>query len=505
MHKSPRGRTLRLRFRMNVVAVRAAWVSVAVLFSACDLAPEMKLPEFALPEMFKESPAVEPVDAAMIDGVNWKRVDTKITRAETAWWRVLNLPELDGLMEQAMKESPTIDVALARVNAALGLAEISGAALMPSVDVGAGPQRQRQSQGLINANSPPGFVLPAKPFTSYTVQGSISYMFDLFGKNRNTAKAAQLSAEAEESNYYAARLGLQAEIARAYVDRASLLAEKNVLTRTLSTRQEVLAHVKRKHLVGAVDDLVLAAAEREVAEADTQRASVAQAMSQAEHRLATLIGVVPANLKLNDYVLTAPPPQVPAGMPSLLLTRRPDIDAAIKSIAVANARVGAARAGYFPDISLSVSGGFGALSLSDIFKKPNQFWSLGPMAGGTVLTQPLFRGGEIEGTLAARKAEYDQASASYKSAVLTALREVEDGLSNQRELNAQAASVSKGLTAAKRAYAVAGERYKVGYSSQLEYLDAERNLLGAERTHIQTLGQRYVATIQLIAALGGGW
>jgi multidrug efflux system outer membrane protein len=181
------------------------------------------------------------------------------------------------------------------------------------------------------------------------------------------------------------------------------------------------------------------------------------------------------------------------------------VQSAVDESAAANARIGAARAGYLPDISLSAVGGFVSTDLHDLFNKSSRFWAIGPMAGGTILTQPIFEGGLIEGTLAERKAAYAGASANYKATVINAFREVEDNLSGLRNLTDQAKARRTGLAAAKRAYAAAGERYKVGYASQIDYLDAERGLLASERGDVQVLGQRYVATIQLIKALGGSW
>jgi multidrug efflux system outer membrane protein len=210
-------------------------------------------------------------------------------------------------------------------------------------------------------------------------------------------------------------------------------------------------------------------------------------------------------LTLGKTTLTTPPPVIPAGIPARVLERRPDIQSAAQMIAAANARIGAARAGYFPDISLSAIGGFASIELSDLFKKSNQFWSLGGLNGGQILTQPIFQGGLLSATLAERKAEYAGANASYRAAALQAFREVEDNLSGLRSLRDQAVARTSGLTAAKRAYAVASDRYKVGYSSQLEYLDAERNYLAAQRGAVQVLGQRYINTVQLVKALGGSW
>lgn len=480
--------------------------------SACDLSPDMTLPQLFGGSAYKEAqvvpakvagPAAPAVAAA--DDVKWKRVDEKAKIEEVAWWRMFNLPELDALEEQAMKDSPSLEVAAQRLNAARAMSDVADSSLFPSIEAGFGPQRQKSAAATINANMPPGTVVATKPFTTYTAQGSISYALDLFGKNRNTARAADREAEAEANNYRAARLLLQADLAQAYIERASLLAENDILERTVAARKQTRDHNKQKFDVGTVDDLTFANTENELANAEAERSIVAQQLAQSEHKIAVLVGVEPSTLGLSKTTLSAPPPVVPAGMPSRLLERRPDIQSAAHMIAAANARIGAARAGYFPDISLSAVGGYSAIKFSDLFKKPSQFWALGGANGAQILTQPIFEGGLLGGTLEARKAEYEGASANYRATALQAFREVEDNLSGLRNLREQADARATSLNASRRAYAVAGDRYKVGYSSQIDYLDAERGYLAAQRSNVQVLGQRYIATIQLVKALGGSW
>lgn len=485
-----------------------------MLVAACDLSPEYSLPDMLGGERFKEAtqeapaaPATvataEPV--APIEDVKWKRVDEKAKISEVAWWRMFNLPELDALEEQAMKDNPSLEVAAARMRAARGVADVADADLYPSVSAGFGPQRQKSPAASINANLPPGTNVTTKPFTTYTAQGTVAYTFDLFGRYRNTARAADHDADAEENNYRAARLTLQAELAQAYVTYAALQGELDVLTRAVETRSITRDRNKNKHDIGSIDDLTYSNSESELANAQADRAAVAQRLALTEHQIAALVGVSPNQLALKKVTLTTPPPTVPAGVPSRLLERRPDVQAAVQQIAAANARVGAARAGYFPDISLSAIGGFTSIELADLFKKSSQFWSLGPLGGGTILTQPIFEGGRLSGTLAARKADYDAASATYKAVVLNSFREVEDNLSSLRTLNEQAAARNEAVRAATRATKVAEERYQIGYSSQLDYLDAERGQLIAERSQTQILGQQYINTIQLVQALGGTW
>jgi multidrug efflux system outer membrane protein len=490
-------------------------LSTALLtLSACDLSPEYQLPDLKMPEIFKEMAAPQgeektAEEAAALDhfsaeGIDWKRVDEKAKIEEFAWWRMFKNPALDGLMEQAMKDNPSLDIAVARVEAARALAGISASNLYPSIGVGAGPERQLPSSARASANSGSGAVT-TKPYTTYTAQGHITYELDLFGKQRNSTRAAERNADAEANAYRAARLALQADIAQTYFALAALNTESDALLRTRDAGREALALVRKKQAVGEIDDLALSSAEAQLANVEAEYSAVAQQRAVAEHQLAALMGSTPQQFTLPKVTLGDAPPVIPAGIPSRLLERRPDIQAAVEQIAAANARIGAARAGYFPDISLSASGGFAAKSLGDLFNSTSKFWALGPMAGSTVITQPLFEGGLIGATLDERKANYDGAVARYRESAITALREVEDQLSATRNLSEQAVARKSALKAAKRAFAVAGKRYKVGYSSQLEYLDATRQYLAAERSHAQVTGQRHIATVQLIRALGGSW
>ncbi len=481
-----------------------ASVSLMAL-AACDLSPDFKLPDFSNAPAFKEADTTAPATVEPATDGSWKRFDDKARLEEIAWWRMFRDANLDALEEQAMKDNPSLEMAQQRVVSAQAQAEAEGATLFPEVSLGAGPVREKLSPASINASAPPGFkTTSTKPYTLYTVNGTITYELDLFGKNRNTARAAEHEAEGEESNYRAARLSLQAEVAQAYFTLASLRMESDVLTKTIATRQDSLKLIQKKRDVGEIDDLQVSAAETDLANAQSDAAAIAQQVALQEHLLATLVGTVPAQFQVMQVKLVNAPPIVPAGLPSALLERRPDIKVAAKEIAAANARIGVARAGYFPDISISAMGGFTSGALHNLFDWSNRTWLIGPLAG-TVITQPIFEGGRIAAARAQSDADYASAVAGYRGSVLQAFREVEDQLSGLHYLSDQATASDTALRSAKRAYDIASARYKVGYSSYLEYLDAQRSLLAAERANVQVMGNRYITTVQLVKALGGSW
>ncbi len=481
-----------------------AYSLLAFSVAGCDLAPEFKLPEMLKPAAFKEDQTVETATVAPATDGRWKRFDEHAQIEEFAWWRMFNTPALDSLMDQAMKDNPTLEIAAQRVNTARAIADRRDAALLPSIGLGFGPQRSLQSPESMKPNMPAGTTLETKPYTLYTANGTISYELDLFGKNRGTARAAAKDADAEEANYRAARLSLQAEIAQTYYRVAALRMEDAILRKTITTREDALGLTKQRVEAGLSNTLELSTFETDLANVKADAAGVAQNLAVAEHSLAILIGVPPSELKVETADITLAPPSVPAGMPSTLLERRPDIKQAAQQIAAANERIGVARAGYFPDISLSAMGGFVSGDLNTLFDWSNRTWMIGPLAG-TILTQPIFEGGAIAAARAETQADYAGAVANYKASVLNAFREVEDQLSATRNVATQSSEIAKALTAAKRAHTVAGERYKVGYSSHLDFLDAERSYLAAQRNQAQVLGNQYIATIQLVKALGGSW
>jgi multidrug efflux system outer membrane protein len=491
--------------------MRNYWVlGPLILLTACDLSPDLSLPQIAVPEMFKETeqpitieatPGSQPpaVVAPASDG-KWRRTDDKAQIEEFAWWRMFNDEALNHLQEQAMHDNPSLDVAAARLARARATAASAESDLEPSISAGAGPTLQRISPGGVR---PSNFAY-TKAYTTYNVQGTISYELDLFGKKRNLARNATLKAESEKNNFLAARLSLQADIAQTYFQLAALRMENEILTRSIETRQKNLELTRKKRDVGAVDDAVLSAAEIDLSNVQSDLSQVSQQQSVAEHALAILIGQTPTEFKANEAKLTNLPPLVPAGLPSTLLERRPDIQAAIHTIAAANATIGVARSGYFPDIALSVNGGFTSGDLSELFNWSNRSWMIGPLAG-TMLTQPIYEGGRIAAVIAQSNADYASAVASYRGAVLQAFREVEDNLSSLRNLGDQTKSAAQAVKSSTRSYDVAAMRHKLGAASYLEQLDAERAMLASARTYVQVLGNRYITTVQLVKALGGSW
>lgn len=477
---------------------RALVSLTALLLASCSLAPDYQKPDVATPPAFKEAVAAPTPGEKIADGA-WQAAG-KDTVVDGAWWKIFKDPQLETLIDEAVKQSPTLEIAAARLAGARAQAGVAEADLFPRLDVGAGPSLQQPSA--ISVGAPHGTI--PKTAGRYRAQGSISYELDLFGANRSASSAADLKAQGEEATYRAVLLALQADVAQATFALRALDREQNILNETQKLREETCNLTRRRLKIGEVSELDVTRAESELAATKADALDVAKRRAEAEHRLAFLLGKSPAALNLAKQPIAGTPPAVPAGLPSALLERRPDIQAAERKMAAANEFIGAARAAFFPSLSLTASGGFESGQLGQLFDWSSRTWMLGPLVG-TLATLPIFDGGRNFANLALSKAQYQEAVAGYRSGVLQAFREVEDQLSDLRYLKGQADAQAEGVRAARKAFAIAKTRYENGYISYLDFIDAQRSLLSAERGDAQILGNRYIATVQLIRALGGAW
>jgi multidrug efflux system outer membrane protein len=467
--------------------------------TACTLIPDFEQPKIAAGAAFKEAPT-EPVS----DG-SWKLADTKAADyfAKGEWWRIYGDAQLNALMQAALKHNPTLEVARERLVQARAQVDVADSNLYPDVTVGAGPTRQKYSKSSQEAQGFGGGEDP-KPFTLYRANATFEYGLDLFGRARSNSRAAEATARSEEATFRAAQLNLQADVAENYFALRSLTQEEKLLKRTLKLREDTYNITRKRYEIGDVSDLDVASAEGERAATLALLHAVERQRAASEHALATLTGKAPALFRIALRPLKDAPPEVPAGLPSSLLERRPDIAAAQGAMAAANARIGVARAAFFPSITLTANGGFESQELGDLFNWSSRTWALGPIAG-TALTAPLFTGGRNSANLAIAKSSFRQAVATYRAQVLTAFRETEDALSDLRTGRAETAAQEVALAASRRAFRIARAQYENGFISYPVLLDNERNLLAAERGLVQARGQHYVASITLIRALGGDW
>ncbi|MGD7278552.1 efflux transporter outer membrane subunit, partial [Ralstonia pseudosolanacearum] len=390
--------------------------------------------------------------------------------------------------------------AAARVSPARAIVQSNRAALFPELDAGFGPTRQRASAA--SAGLPVG--APVQPQTYWRAQATVSYEADLFGRVRNSVNAADADAERVEALYRAARLSLQADVAQTYFSLRTLDAEEALLARTVVGREEALKLVQRRFSTGDIGELDVARADAELATARSDRLDVARRRALLEHALATLLGKAPSGFTLGADPLQAANVRVPPGLPSALLERRPDVAAAERAMAAANARIGVARAAFFPQLQLTGGFGFESHDIGDLLKWSSRTWLLGPLVG-TALSLPIFDGGARSAGVKQARAAYEENVANYREAVLVAFREVEDNLSDLRLLADQSKVQDDAVRASTRAAQLSRTRYNAGSVNYLDVIDAERNMLSTQRVAVQLAGGRVNATVGLVKALGGGW
>ncbi len=293
---------------------------------------------------------------------------------------------------------------------------------------------------------------------------------------------------------------MQAEVAQTYLALRAIDAERALVRETVSAYQGTLRLTQRRHQAGDIAELDVARVESELASTESEALALDRRRAELEHALAVLVGDAASNFSLGAGEWTTALPRIPAGIPATVLARRPDVSAAQSSLLAAQARLGAARAAWFPNLSLTAAGGYASPELGDLFK-----WSARAWGVGALLSLPIFDGGRREAGVQGARAQLDAAAAEYRGQVLVAFKEVEDQLSALRLLQEQARAQARAVTSAKRATVLSESRYRNGMDSQLELLDARRSELRNRRQELQVRAGQYQATVSLIRALGGGW
>jgi outer membrane protein, multidrug efflux system len=465
----------------------------ALVLAGCSVAPVYNKPEAVAPPAFKEAiPAAE--------AGRWKTAEPSEALARGEWWAVFGDARLAELEGQAAQANQSLKAGLARLRQARAIARVSEADRLPRVDAGAGATRLRPSpasQGFAaDAGSPPQ--------TLWRAQASASYEVDLFGRVANSVAAARADAAQSEALQRSLLLAIQADVAQHYFAIRGLDAEMALLDDTVRLREDALQLVARRERAGETSELDTARAKTELSVARAEGIGLARQRAELEHALAVLLGKAPSELSMQPAPLAFQPIAIPAGLPSALLERRPDIAAAERAMAAANARIGVARAAKFPSLTLTGALGFESADIGDLFRWSSRSWLLGPLAG-TALSLPIFDGGRNRALEAGASAQYDEAVADYRQSVLLAFQEVEDGLSGLRILSEQAAQQAQSIASARRAAQLSTTRYRAGYVNYLEVIDAERSVLGTQRAATQVERERALATVALIRALGGGW
>jgi len=407
------------------------------------------------------------------------------------WWKAFSDPLLDELIERADGGNTSIRIAAARLTQARAFVRATDAARMPQVDVSAGAARGR---GLVNG-------VPIQGTQSlFTAGADLSYEVDLFGRLRQASDAARLDAQASEGLLQSARLLVQAQVAQTYLTLRALDRERALVRSTVVAYRETLELTERRWRAGDVAELDVARARTEVAATESDAIALDRQRAELEHALAVLVGEPASTFAVEPGDWTTLLPVIPAGVPSTILTRRPDVSAAQNSLLAAQTRVGVAKAAWFPSFALTANGGYASSDLSDLFQWSSRAWGL-----GVIGALPIFDGGRRNAGIQAAGADFDIAIASYREQVLVAFKDVEDQLAALRLLEEQAEAQERAVTSATRSTALSEVRYRNGYVSQLDLLDAQRSELRNRRQALQVRSAQYQSTVALVRALGGGW
>lgn len=471
-------------------------IAAAVFLLAGCAAPEFKQPNVSVPNAFKELDNQAIHVAA--DGTRWTRAQPAEQQARGEWWLVFNDSALTALIKEATGNNANLAVAAARVKQARAIAGIAEADRIPQVNAGIGAQRGGPSA--LEARLPADANPPVS--NTYSAKLTASYEVDLFGRVASNVAAARGDADASQATYRSVLLSLQADVAQTYFRLRSTDAELDTLAETVRLREENVRVNQRRFDLGDIGEFDLSRARTELSTTRADAIGLQRQRTSLEHALAVLLGKPAANFTagaspLLDGTLM---PNIPAGMPSSLLERRPDIASAQRAMEAANARIGVARAALFPSLNIGASAGGVAGTFSDIFKTTGQSWLL-----GAVLSAPVIDGGRYRNGVNRAEASLEESVGSYRQTVLTAFAEVEDNLAGLRILSGQTSEIEDALVSARRSADLAQKLYDAGRSSYLELLDAQRNLTTVERTAVQLRGNRAVTTVALIRALGGGW
>ena len=462
-----------------------AVVAVAALLAACASGPDYRKPAIDMPAAWKvEAP--------------WRESAPNDTAAKGPWWQRFGDPQLDALAQQVLSGSPTLAIANARLAQASAVLAAATAGLYPQASLGVRDSRLRiaANRPLTNYNAP-NFSTTQNDYVGVL---TASYEADLSGRVQRTIEGARASAEQSAADLENIRLLLTADLATAYFNLRALDIELDVVLRSLDLQRGSLALMTTRHDLGAASGLDVA---QQQALLDSTLAQVDVLRKQRatfEHAIATLTGTAAPVFTLAPDVKVPVPPAVPIGVPSDVLERRPDVAAAERAMAAANAQIGLAAAAFYPSITLGGMYGVESRMLSTLFDAPSLIWSL-----GVALAQPLFDGGRLRANAEFARAGYDAEVANYRRVVLTAMQEAEDGIIGLAALERAHAQTQTAIASATRVLDLVNARYEGGIATSLDVIIAQQGLLNSERLAAQLLGQRLLTSVFLVRALGGDW
>jgi len=476
--------------------------SVWSLLSGCIVGPKYVRPDVTTPPAFKELRA--PADAG---GATWKVAEPADETIRGQWWEVFGDPELNALEQQIDTSNQNVAAAMAGFQSARALAREARSRLLPTVSTNPTILAAHQptvtsvvssTTGTTTGSSAP--VLSTGTYSEFVLPFTASWEADVFGRLRNTVKVGVAGAQASAADLENVRLMMQAELAVDYYELRAQDALQRLFDATVMAYQDSLDITRVQFRAGIASDEAVAQAETQLEATQAQSTNLAIARAQFEHAIASLIGQPASTFSLAASPLSATVPSIPAGVPSALVERRPDVAAAERRAAQANAQIGVAQAAFFPTLTLTGSGGFAATSIADWLAWPSRFWSVGP-----AMAQTIFDGGLRRATVQQYQASFEQAVANYRETVLTAFQQVEDNLATLRILSKEIEQQDTAVMSATRSLTVATARYRAGIDPYLNVIAAQTILLNNQETAVNLRREQMTASVRLIEALGGGW
>jgi NodT family efflux transporter outer membrane factor (OMF) lipoprotein len=458
--------------------------ALTLLLGACSLAPPLKIPDVPTADAYKEMG-------------QWTQAQPADRLPRDSWWALYGNTELDEFEKRLISGNPTLAAALANYAQARALADQARAGLFPTIGLNASATRNRISnnQPLRLPNAAPNFT-----YNSNSIGGSVGYELDLWGQIRNEVAAGEANAAASAADLENARLSLIAQLVGDYIQLRSLDRDNAILDETVAAYARALTLTEQRHDAGIAPGLDVSQSQTQLDAARSQAAQTLAARALMEHAIAALLGVSASTFSIKPQIVDITLPQIPAGVPTSLLQRRPDIAGAQRRMIAANANIGVARAAYFPNLTLGAQGGFQSKSFSNWLSAPSAFWAVGPNA-----LLSVFDGGLRRAQVAQARAEFDASAANYRGVVVSAFQQVEDSLATLNHYRDAVLDEKAAVDAAQRTLDFAMALYKQGATDYLTVVTSQTALLQnqLEALTLETLQLR--ASVDLILALGGGW
>lgn len=479
----------------------AVLFSVAVL-GGCAVGPDYRQPDLDLGKGYRQAAA----QADPTANAGWTQAEPAASALRTDWWTLYADDVLTGLMSEFQAQNLDVRLAEARYRQAQAALQAARSGLFPTVGTNVSVERSGSGGGggggvgAVTGGDLRGAGVGSGASNSYSLSGSVSWELDLWGRVRRAVEASQAALDASAADIGAVRLSMESTLAQTYFTLRIRDAEMRLLEQTVQAYEQSLVMTQNRYEAGVAMQADVAVARTQLENARAQWQALQWDRAQLEHATAILLGRTPASFQLAASNDIPQLPNIPVGIPSQLLQRRPDVAAAERRMAEANAQIGVAQAAWFPAITLGAQGGFRSGQWADLLTAPARFWALGP-----ALALTIFDGGARSAAVAQARAAFDVQALTWRQTVLTALREVEDQLVQLRVMGLQQVTQGRALDSAREALRLTRNQYEAGLIDFLSVVQTETTALTTERAALSLLADRLTASAKLIAALGGGW